>query len=206
MSGVRMRVCGIGDACVSRFRGARLRLLCSSYSTKRPASRKRGAAMCRSRPWAEVRQRGRSLYGYAMRKRNMEIHHSKSSASLVDVFARPTRVGLRHGRTDGKPNFAGVRRRLGPFRLVGFSGRNSHRQDTRKDVTRAVRPFREGRAVLRHSLHLFGIKINPASVRRVRKSASSRGAFYDSYLVDPASSHMLVSKIKPCMSKYSTIL
>ena len=25
---------------------------------------------------------------------------------------------------------------------------------------------------------------------------------YGSYLVDPASSHMLVSKIKPCMSKY----
>lgn len=25
----------------------------------------------------------------------------------------------------------------------------------------------------------------------------------DSYLVDPASSHMLVSKIKPCMSKYN---
>ena len=24
----------------------------------------------------------------------------------------------------------------------------------------------------------------------------------DRYLVDPASSHMLVSKIKPCMSKY----
>ncbi len=24
----------------------------------------------------------------------------------------------------------------------------------------------------------------------------------DGYLVDPASSHMLVSKIKPCMSKY----
>ena len=24
----------------------------------------------------------------------------------------------------------------------------------------------------------------------------------DSYLVDPASSHMLVLKIKPCMSKY----
>ena len=26
--------------------------------------------------------------------------------------------------------------------------------------------------------------------------------FLDSYLVDPASSHMLVSKIKPCMCKY----
>ena len=28
------------------------------------------------------------------------------------------------------------------------------------------------------------------------------GRRIDSYLVDPASSHMLVSKIKPCMSKY----
>jgi hypothetical protein len=28
------------------------------------------------------------------------------------------------------------------------------------------------------------------------------GELHDSYLVDPASSHMLVSKIKPCMSKY----
>ena len=28
---------------------------------------------------------------------------------------------------------------------------------------------------------------------------------WDSYLVDPASSHMLVSKIKPCMSKYKQV-
>ena len=28
------------------------------------------------------------------------------------------------------------------------------------------------------------------------------GSQYDRNLVDPASSHMLVSKIKPCMSKY----
>ena len=28
---------------------------------------------------------------------------------------------------------------------------------------------------------------------------------YESYLVDPASSHMLVSKIKPCMSKYKQL-
>jgi hypothetical protein len=31
------------------------------------------------------------------------------------------------------------------------------------------------------------------------------GARGNSYLVDPASSHMLVSKIKPCMSKYKQI-
>jgi hypothetical protein len=29
---------------------------------------------------------------------------------------------------------------------------------------------------------------------------------HDSYLVDPASSHMLVSKIKPCMSKYKQVI
>ena len=32
---------------------------------------------------------------------------------------------------------------------------------------------------------------------------SPRAGAQDSYLVDSASSHMLVSKIKPCMSKYS---
>jgi hypothetical protein len=33
-----------------------------------------------------------------------------------------------------------------------------------------------------------------------------RGSFgAHSYLVDPASSHMLVSKIKPCMSKYKRL-
>ena len=31
-------------------------------------------------------------------------------------------------------------------------------------------------------------------------------ALEGSYLVDPASSHMLVSKIKPCMSKYKLII
>ena len=35
--------------------------------------------------------------------------------------------------------------------------------------------------------------------------ASLGGAGQDSYLVDPASSHMLVSKIKPCMCKYELI-
>ena len=32
-----------------------------------------------------------------------------------------------------------------------------------------------------------------------------RRGSYDRYLVDPASSHMLVSKIKPCMSKYKLL-
>jgi hypothetical protein len=40
---------------------------------------------------------------------------------------------------------------------------------------------------------------------RVGGSAPPGTSQKDSYLVDPASSHMLVSKIKPCMSKYKQI-
>ena len=36
-------------------------------------------------------------------------------------------------------------------------------------------------------------------------SASIGVLLESSYLVDPASSHMLVSKIKPCMSKYKQV-
>jgi hypothetical protein len=38
-----------------------------------------------------------------------------------------------------------------------------------------------------------------------RNAASGRTPAHDSYLVDSASSHMLVSKIKPCMSKYKQL-
>ena len=34
---------------------------------------------------------------------------------------------------------------------------------------------------------------------------ASQARWESSYLVDPASSHMLVSKIKPCMSKYKQV-
>ena len=36
-------------------------------------------------------------------------------------------------------------------------------------------------------------------------SNSSKLALVNIHLVDPASSHMLVSKIKPCMSKYKPL-
>jgi hypothetical protein len=38
-----------------------------------------------------------------------------------------------------------------------------------------------------------------------RPSPRGRAWVQDSYLVDSASSHMLVSKIKPCMSKYKQL-
>ena len=41
-----------------------------------------------------------------------------------------------------------------------------------------------------------------ADLRIVRRATAHTVLRKGSYLVDPASSHMLVSKIKPCMSKY----
>ena len=37
------------------------------------------------------------------------------------------------------------------------------------------------------------------------RAVASNGNRHDRYLVDLASSHMLVSKIKPCMSKYKPL-
>ena len=47
----------------------------------------------------------------------------------------------------------------------------------------------------------------PVAEERARRTSevcrwASFPSLHGSYLVDPASSHMLVSKIKPCMSKY----
>jgi hypothetical protein len=49
----------------------------------------------------------------------------------------------------------------------------------------------------------FGIEAESVDCNRLVKH---RVAVYDRNLVDPASSHMLVSKIKPCMSKYKRFI
>ena len=53
------------------------------------------------------------------------------------------------------------------------------------------------------------VMLTVSSQENFSSAASAVGGFHHnfgcgevSYLVDPASSHMLVSKIKPCMSKY----
>ena len=45
----------------------------------------------------------------------------------------------------------------------------------------------------------------PAFLRSLLLHCEREASLESSYLVDPASSHMLVSKIKPCMSKYKQI-
>jgi hypothetical protein len=50
------------------------------------------------------------------------------------------------------------------------------------------------------------LHITKASARRTQVDDGRGSGSESSYLVDPASSHMLVSKIKPCMSKYKQII
>ena len=54
---------------------------------------------------------------------------------------------------------------------------------------------------LRRALGVWG-GAESASAATLSPCSSLQG----SYLVDPASSHMLVSKIKPCMSKYKLLI
>ena len=49
-----------------------------------------------------------------------------------------------------------------------------------------------------------GLRLRRAPLRFIKR-AVQRGRSASRYLVDPASSHMLVSKIKPCMSKYKPL-
>ena len=59
---------------------------------------------------------------------------------------------------------------------------------------------------IRNSASLLSAAVMKRNGRRIQRPDSSGcplvDSFNESYLVDPASSHMLVSKIKPCMSKY----
>ena len=65
-----------------------------------------------------------------------------------------------------------------------------------KHIENAVRNF----GCLRRTLKSFPGWWSLVLAERVMYGRFAR--LPDSYLVDPASSHMLVSKIKPCMSKY----
>ena len=49
------------------------------------------------------------------------------------------------------------------------------------------------------------LHITKAGACHMRVDDGRESGSESSYLVDPASSHMLVSKIKPCMSKYKQI-
>jgi hypothetical protein len=83
---------------------------------------------------------------------------------------------------------------------------------TEPDLSKGLTALRVTASLTIQSLNHNGGRKPPACWGRSRMwvglRASSAGARFPkgSYLVDPASSHMLVSKIKPCMSKYKLLI
>ena len=58
-----------------------------------------------------------------------------------------------------------------------------------------------------HSLrYTVRCSVFQSTIRPRLRGVGGRAPRYDRYLVDSASSHMLVSKIKPCMSKYKQFI
>ena len=151
--------------------------------------------------------------------------------SPVGVVTLPTRPSCRFGSRKGNPerewNKAaapshGGRRRLGfPSRPVDRRP-DAHRRDKTSAVAAAiwsrstlagfgrVATFRRRAVVRPGELRLARARPSECAAADGRREGPSRGAdssivrrgARNSYLVDPASSHMLVSKIKPCMSKH----
>ena len=85
-----------------------------------------------------------------------------------------------------------------------------HAGAMRADAATAPGLLRQSYTLRRQDVCVFPLALVPACKthrRRARLLGAARAAaFAHSYLVDPASSHMLVSKIKPCMSKYKQFI
>jgi hypothetical protein len=65
--------------------------------------------------------------------------------------------------------------------------------------------MRQGWAMAKVRVFATPIEVTNPIALRAKRAAARRSVSNGSYLVDPASSHMLVSKIKPCMSKYKQL-
>ena len=134
---------------------------------------------------------------------------------MQEVVAGSSRLTGRWKRyqpctTDWRETEACIRACLGAIpSSLGSTWSGYHRLQTgvfltdSADRSRQVLPGTEAYDTLSNK-HL---RLRPAVFSRWPRP-TSRGRCvpaYTSYLVDPASSHMLMSKIKPCMSKYKQI-
>ena len=170
----------------------------------------------------------RNLYRYTMCKRTEEPlcqYGAGEGGTTCIVAPTPICAGWRYSHTCGggpeKISCVFRHRLCAPPRIVGVVWRNGFSRESRqRDVSFRMlgtlhlpgrRPCREFTTPLCDVLLSDGDLLRPAACAECRwrwwwlgssppplNPTTQQG----SYLVDPASSHMLVSKIKPCMSKY----
>ena len=104
------------------------------------------------------------------------------------------------------PKFGGLRRRsFGGPRLGEFSRGNWMASRANRWLTPAASFEPGARSLAGARVPTLQLLRPPHGGKGGRGPPGRRPPAEDSYLVDSASSHMLVSKIKPCMSKYKQL-
>ena len=140
-------------------------------------------------------------------------------SSLAASWCRSTPVGppgagRRQGPDHGSPSpkhtlliedASGHRLRVvGADRGKGFSGASESRRPGGPGCSQE--PGRRVEQLAKSPHRGAGLcGLGPIALSSCQEEAVGPGVSEGSYLVDPASSHMLVSKIKPCMSKYKLL-
>ena len=127
------------------------------------------------------------------------IPNARALSSSID---RPSPLALgARGEPRGRPRVPrrprSVEGRRGARAAVGILGcgrRGGHGASIGSYLPRTMLPANDGRA-----------RLGPVPAPPGRPGSCDAGVGEECYLVDPASSHMLVSKIKPCMCKYEQI-
>lgn len=142
---------------------------------------------------------GRARLGL-VRSRFPVLHTHRMGIATYDQSPFAPRTA-RAGRTKSGPRVPRlprfVVRRRGPraaARILGFGKRSGHGVLTASYLPKTMLPADDRRA-----------RLGPGRARTGRPGSCDAGVAEECYLVDPASSHMLVSKIKPCMCKYEQI-
>ena len=126
-----------------------------------------------------------------------------ATVSSVPLRPQPSRVA---GWTPGTPRVPGRPRPVAwlprpTVRCARSLGCGTLRAGAGSVTTGSVRPTQR---ILSLDANDRRARLEPAASGPVGRRAGV-GVAKERYLVDPASSHMLVSKIKPCMCKYELI-
>ena len=181
---------------------------------------------------AAARRRAKALYQYTMwtarfykvvRMRRATARLSRAGSTFRDSHRRPV-IYLGKGREGYNSSFAARTRRPlfrgRPRKKCRWCQRScaverKRSLSARADTTSSLFTERRQLGVTTVPVRLHANeKLTLMCASRVRGprrrrnlfSGVRRGSWLNgSYLVDPASSHMLVSKIKPCMSKYKRL-
>jgi hypothetical protein len=138
-------------------------------------------------------QNNPARYPRAQRKRQLFCSLCSDSCSEEDAACAAAAPGLLRARGRGL---------LGKT-LVKTGNRKSTPRRARASLAcAAARSLSALAAVPRNDRRHVRCPRAPPCSSCCRAGRHTPALLSDSYLVDPASSHMLVSKIKPCMSKY----